>query len=49
MTVLNENSFLQEKEYRNVTASGPLHTRLIYFDLMQIVPTTPTATDATAA
>ena len=27
----------QEKEYRNITADGPLKTRLMYFDLMQIV------------
>ena len=27
----------QEKEYRNITAGGPLKTRLMYFDLMQIV------------
>lgn len=27
----------QEHQYRNVTADGPLHTRLMFFDLMQIV------------
>ncbi len=27
----------QEKEYRNIATPGPLHTRLMYFDLMQIV------------
>ena len=27
----------QEKEYRNIMADGPLKTRLMYFDLMQIV------------
>ena len=27
----------QERQYRNITAGGPLHTRLMFFDLMQIV------------
>ena len=27
----------QERQYRNITADGPLHTRLLFFDLMQIV------------
>ena len=27
----------QERQYRNITADGPLHTRLMFFDLMQIV------------
>ena len=28
----------QEKQYRNITIDGALRTRLMYFDLMQIVP-----------
>lgn len=39
----------QEKEYRKVTASGPLHTRLMYFDLMQIVSATTPEANASAA
>lgn len=27
----------QEREYRNIAGDNPLHTRLMYFDLMQIV------------
>lgn len=39
----------QEKEYRKVTASGPLHTRLMYFDLMQIVSAATPEANASAA
>ena len=28
----------QEKQYRHITAPGQLHTRLMFFDLMQITP-----------
>ena len=28
----------QEKQYRHITAPGQLHTRLMFFDLMQIAP-----------
>ena len=27
----------QEREYRNISGDGPLRTRLMFFDLMQIV------------
>jgi hypothetical protein len=27
----------QEREYRSMSGDGPLHTRLMFFDLMQIV------------
>lgn len=27
----------QEREYRSISGDGPLHTRLMFFDLMQIV------------
>ena len=36
----------QEKLYRHITAPGQLHTRLMFFDLMQI---TPAATAAETA
>ena len=32
----------QEKQYRHIMDPGQLHTRLMFFDLMQITPAVPT-------
>ena len=32
----------QEKLYRHIMVPGQLHTRLMFFDLMQITPAVPT-------
>ena len=34
----------QEKQYRNIASDGSLHTRLMFFDLMQIAATPASAT-----